>query len=398
MKILLYTICYLFYPLSFLFYRKKNRYAFGSFRGSFNDNAKYLFIYVSTQYPAHIDVAWISQNKETVRRVRSCGLKAYSVFSIRGAWHALTSRYWFFNSYTSDIMYCLSGGAVCINLWHGVGLKRIEYNITSGTLAKRYNKTDLMDVYCHPESFRKPDFFVSSTPFQTTLFSSSFRIPKERCLEFGYSRNEILTQPDSDRMAFIKRYESNDVIELLERMKRYKKALIYMPTWRDSQRNIFVQGMDLERLNKLLANNNHVMLLKPHSNVVINDSVRALSNIILLDGKMDIYPILPYTDVLITDYASVLYDYLLMPDKDVILYLYDYKEYVAERDFYYPYDENVVGQKVYSFDELLQLIASDNYKLNSIERQDIVDRFWGETVGYDSRVKLLDFVENLKNN
>ena len=69
---------------------------------------------------------------------------------------------------------------------------------------------------------------------------------------------------------------------------------------------------------------------------------------------------------------------------------------MAERDFYYPYDENVVGRKVYSFDELLQLIASDNYKLSPTERQIIVDRFWGETVGYDSRVKLLDFVENLK--
>ncbi|MBR6991034.1 MAG: CDP-glycerol glycerophosphotransferase family protein [Bacteroidales bacterium] len=396
MKILLYTICYLIYPLSFLFYRKKNRYAFGSFRGSFNDNAKYLFIYASTHLPSNIEVAWISQNKETVSRVRACGLKAYSVFSIRGAVYALTSRYWFFNSYTSDIMYCLSGGAVCINLWHGVGLKRIEYNITSGTLAKRYNKTDLMDVYCHPESFRKPDFFVSSTPFQTTLFSTSFRIPKERCLEFGYARNEILTQPESERKLFIQKYESEDVPKLLEKIGQYDKTLIYMPTWRDSQRDIFIQGMDLERLNEALANNNQLLLLKPHSNVVINDRVRALSDIVLLDGKMDIYPILPYTNVLITDYSSVLYDYLLMPDKDVILYLYDYKEYVAERDFYYPYDENVVGRKVYSFDELLQLIASDNYKLSPTERQIIVDRFWGETVGYDSRVKLLDFVEDLK--
>ena len=395
MKILLYTICYLIYPLSFLFCRKKNRYAFGSFRGSFNDNAKYLFIYASTHLPSHIEVAWISQNKETVSRVRSCGLKAYSIFSIRGAWYALTSRYWFFNSYTSDIMYCLSGGAVCINLWHGVGLKRIEYNITSGTLAKRYNKTDFMDVYCHPESFRKPDYFVSSTPFQTTLFSSSFRIPKERCLEFGYSRNEILTQSESERMAFIQKYESEDVLKLLESIGRYDKTLIYMPTWRDSQRDIFIQGMNLKLLNDVLATMNQLLLLKPHSNVVIDDSAYALSNIVLLDGKMDIYTVLPYTDVLITDYSSILYDYLLMPNKEVILYLYDYKEYVAERDFYYPYDENVVGRKVYSFDELIQLIASNNYKLSSIERQDIVNRFWGETVNFDSRVKLLDFVASL---
>ena len=44
-RFIVYTICYLGYPLSFLFVRNPKKYAFGSFRGSFNDNAKYLFIY-----------------------------------------------------------------------------------------------------------------------------------------------------------------------------------------------------------------------------------------------------------------------------------------------------------------------------------------------------------------
>ena len=182
---------------------------------------------------------------------------------------------------------------------------------------------------------------------------------------------------------------------MLETIGRYDKTLIYMPTWRDSQRDIFIQGMNLDLLNDVLANKNQVLLLKPHSNVVIEDKLYALSNIVLMDGKMDIYPILPYTDVLITDYSSILYDYLLMSNKEVILYLYDYKEYLSDRDFYYPYDENVVGRKVYTFNELLELIDTDDYSLNPADQQSIVDRFWGETVNFDSRVRLLDFVANL---
>lgn len=78
-----------------------------------------------------------------------------------------------------------------------------------------------------------------------------------------------------------------------------------------------------------------------------------LSNIALLDSTVDIYAILPYTDVLITDYSSILYDYVLMRGKDIILYLYDYEDYVRERDFTYPFDENVVSKRVYTFEELL---------------------------------------------
>ena len=395
MKLLLYTICYIVYPFSFLIIRKKNSYAFGSFRGSFNDNAKYLFIYAS-EHCKDIKIAWISQNKATVNHIRSMGFKAYYVFSLRGVWHALTSKYWFFNSYTSDIMYCLSGGAVCVNLWHGVGIKRIEYNITTGPLSKRYDRSDREDAYCHPEVFRKPDYIVSSSSFQTEFFSMSFRVPKECCLEFGYSRNEILKQSDSERMAFVKKYESESVLEMIEFLKRFDKVLIYMPTWRDSQRDIFVQGMNLERLNNVLAASNEVVLLKPHANVIIDNSVHGLSNVLILDGRMDVYPLLPYTDVLITDYSSILYDYLLMPDKDVILYLYDYKDYVADRDFAYPFDENVTGKKVFNFEDLLQCVSSHDYAVNSESVRHIVDKFWGKSIEYNSCEKLLDFIDGKK--
>ena len=45
MKFLAYLICYLIYPFSFLLPRSRRKYVFGSYRGSFADNAKYLFIY-----------------------------------------------------------------------------------------------------------------------------------------------------------------------------------------------------------------------------------------------------------------------------------------------------------------------------------------------------------------
>ena len=165
-KFLKYLVCYIIYPFSFLTVRRRRRWAFGSFRGAFNDNAKYMFIYTCLQY-RDIEAVWISTNRATVELVRSYGLPAYSVFSIKGLLYALTSKYWIFNSYTSDIMFCLSGNAVCINLWHGVPLKRIEFNIKRGALSDRYVRKTLRERYYHPEAFRRPDVVLSSTPFQS---------------------------------------------------------------------------------------------------------------------------------------------------------------------------------------------------------------------------------------
>lgn len=394
MKFFLHLICYVIYPFSFLFPRKRNRYAFGSFRGSFNDNAKYLLIYTLTHRP-EIDAAWLSLNRNTVKTIRNMGLRAYWTVSPKGLWHALTSRYWFFNAYTSDIMYCLSGGAICVNLWHGVGIKRIEYNITTGPLALRYQKKNKMDVFLHPESFRKPDYIISSTPFQNEFFSTSFRVSVSRCMMTGYPRNSILNTTDDERSAFIDRYEPAETRQLIAKLKNYERVYVYMPTWRDSQLSLFAESMDLKRLNTMLQQQNEFLIMKPHANVLSEVHDTGFTNILFVEGGMDIYPVLPYTDVLITDYSSVLYDYTLLRGKGVILYNYDYEDYVGMRDFYFPYDENVVGKRVTTFDELVKCIENHDYQLPDSERLRLVDKFWGKTSQYNASKEIIDAIENL---
>ncbi len=392
MKTILYLVTYILYPFSFLFIRNKNRIAFGSFRGSFNDNSKYLFLYASNNC-LDTDVAWLSDNGSTVAKVRSLGLNAYKVTSLRGAWYALTAKYWFFNAYTSDIMFFLSGGAVCINLWHGVGIKRIEYNITTGPLARMYEKKDFKNMFFHPQVFRKPDYVLSSTPFQTHFFSTSFRVEGKKCLEFGYPRNEVLVCSEVERKTFLQQYGGEKEKYLYQRMKEARRVFVYMPTWRDSQLELFTQGMDLNRLDAALGQRGDLMLLKPHANVhVVAQEYVKFANLIFVEGETDLYPLLPYTDVLITDYSSVLYDYILMEKKGVILYLYDYSQYVSMRDFYYPFDENVIGKRVYDFDSLLKAMDNEDCMLNDSERLPLVEKFWGDTIHQDSRSRLMNFV------
>lgn len=390
MKILAYIICYLIYPFSFLIPRNKKKLAFGSYRGGFSDNSKYLFLYALEHYSDR-EIYWLSTNHQTVKHVRSLGLPAYWVLSPLGAWKALRAQYWFISSYTSDILFCLSGRATVINLWHGVGLKYLEFNIKTGPLANRYVKRTWKECFYHPECFRRPDYVLTSTECQTRMFSPAFRVPVERCLELGYPRNAILTQPKEDILDFVRKYEPQETLQLIERCSEFDKVYIYMPTWRDSQKNVFAQQMDLQQLSAVLKKQNALLLLKPHPNTIV-DNIYQADNIILVERTVDIYGVLPFTDVLITDYSSILYDYLLMPEKQVILYLYDYSDYVHERDFYYPFDENVVGKQVNTFAELVNVIDEQDYQMDEKDRQRILDIFWGETMKMDSSKAIIEHI------
>lgn len=393
-KFIAYLLCYAFYPISYLFPRTDKILVFGSYRGAFNDNTKYLFLYAN-EHITNRKVVWISTKQSTVKHIRSLGYEAYSVMSLKGLWYALRGKYWFVNSYSSDIAFCLAGSAKIVNLWHGVPMKAIEFGITKGDLAKRYVQRDIRDTFFHPAPFRRPDYMVSTTDFFDEVFSQSFRIDKSQCMQTGCPRNRMLRLPKEDVDTFISRYESNETKALVEKIKQYKTVFVYMPTWRDSQRDCFANGFDLEAFNNCVAQQNACVLMKPHANTIIDKSV-TYSNLFFLDGNVDMYCILPYTHVLITDYSSILYDYILMPDKHVILFHYDYEEYVNSREFIFDIQDNIVGRKVYTFDELIQVISTNDYTMDTTARQKILDKFWGETSDKNScelvfeKLRLLD--------
>ncbi|MBR6017174.1 MAG: CDP-glycerol glycerophosphotransferase family protein [Paludibacteraceae bacterium] len=386
-KFITYILCYLFYPLSYLVPRTKEILVFGSFKGAFNDNSKYLFLYAN-ENKANIRPIWISTCRKTVAYIRHLGFETYWVASPLGFWYALRGKYWFVNSYTSDILFCLSGGAKIINLWHGLPWKCIEFGIKKGTLAKRYSREDKWDVFFHPACFMRPDYVLSGGEMITGIFAYSFRIDKLCCLPYGYPRNILLTKPKESVLAHIERYESNATAALTKKMAQYKLVYIYMPTWRDSQKDLFAKGIDLEALNKEMQEQKALAILKPHPNTAKPEHAD-FTNLVFMDSTTDVYSILPLTDVLITDYSSVMFDYPLMHGKGMILYQYDYEEYIAEREFNFPLEGNIIGRKVTSFDELCETIRKKNFILSEKEREGFIRKFWGETMKLNSCEEIL---------
>ena len=76
------------------------------------------------------------------------------------------------------------------------------------------------------------------------------------------------------------------------------------------------------------------------------------SNIRVLDNESDMYPLFANVDLLITDYSSIFFDFLLT-DKPVLFYPYDKDAYLTQdRSMYDDYDSVTPGHKAYNFEEL----------------------------------------------
>ena len=382
---------YSLYLLSFLMPRDKKKWVFANYIvDAFNDNPKYLFIYVNQHCP-DIKAIYITPDPGIYFQLKKLGLKVYKKKSLAGVWHCLTAKVYFYNAYPADINYYTSGGAVLINLWHGVGLKKIEFNIERGKLTNLYKRKKFFYRLTMPWLYKRPTWFVSSTQFQSIPFSTAFRIPLQKCLDFGYPRNDILLAAEDERLRFIQKYEREETLQLLGLMKNYDKVYIYMPTWRDSIDFLQDTGIDFAVLNDILLANHALLILKLHINTPHIQEITALSNLVLLHGNIDVYGILPYTHTLITDYSSILYDYIIMPEKEVVLYLFDYDRYVDTRDFNYPFMENVAGAIVKNNQDFYKIFDKET-KLESInEISTIRDKFWGNYNG-DASEKIVGFV------
>lgn len=99
-------------------------------------------------------------------------------------------------------------------------------------------------------------------------------------------------------------------------------------------------------------------------------------NIMNFPPGCDVYTILPFTDCLITDYSSIYADYSLM-NKEIILFVFDYLNYVKGSYELEEYNKYYPGTRAYSFKDLLHLIKHNiDCHVSKQEHAFIMKTFW----------------------
>lgn len=364
--IFLYPLTGLFYWLSGFVPRDKNVWVFGSYGNAFNDNSKYLFIHVLDKNP-EIKAIWISGDQDVVDRIRQAGGVAYRRWSLRGLVASLRGGLWFVSAYVSDINYYCSRGVILTNLWHGIPLKNIEFDIKSGPLAKLFNSPTVFEKnILKAPIFRRPQFILSTAEGEVSrIFESAFRVDSHSSLCCGYPRTDIFFYNSTRWNSIVTRWESRETMDLLDKIGHYKECYIYMPTWRDSQPDFMANsGWNFVLMNEELVKRGAILVIKLHAATpeYIISLVGKFSNIHVMKSNEDVYSILPLTSALISDYSSIIFDYLLL-NKPIYYYSFDLISYLSDsRGMYYDYDKVIAGRQIDDpmmiFDDELEVVAS----------------------------------------
>ncbi|MGL6302014.1 CDP-glycerol glycerophosphotransferase family protein [Aeromonas caviae] len=340
-KFLTRLIQFFCYLISFLPKRNKNIWVFGSF-GDFNDNSRYLFEYVSKEHP-EIRCVWISSRNKSVLLASEFG-EAYSTNSLTGLSILMKAGVYIYSAYVRDICWYTSGGAYKVNLWHGIPLKKIEFDIRTPPLVNVFHNATLLDKFKHPHAHIKHDLVLSPSRYVAEYsFISAFRLP-------DISKVIVATYPRVQ--AIIK------INEALKVSDKKEKVFLYTPTWRDSGSDfILSSGLNFNELNEVLFDNNAKLIIKLHPATIINYDVSSLTNISLANNSEDPSTMLAEADCLITDYSSIYFDYLVL-NRPIIFFPFDKNEYLKGREFYFDYDIYTPGVKAYNARELISCIIS----------------------------------------
>jgi CDP-glycerol glycerophosphotransferase len=234
-----------------------------------------------------------------------------------------------------------------LQVWHGTPLKRIGFDIEQPkfTDAAGYLKRFSADV-------AQWDFLVSPNPFSTPILQRAFRYDGE-VLEYGYPRNDVLSSPDTARMA----------AEVRARLgiPAGKRVVLYAPTWRDDQAKTGGYGLDmrldLEQVQRALGPD-HILLVRGHINV--REAVRSGAADCMLDVSRypDIAELYLASDALITDYSSVMFDFAVT-GKPMLFFTYDLEHYRDEvRGFYFDFETQAPGPLLRTSDEVIAALRS----------------------------------------
>nr|WP_249226037.1 CDP-glycerol glycerophosphotransferase family protein [Oceanobacillus jordanicus] len=324
---------------------KENVVFFESFLGkSYSDSPKYIYEYLLNNNLGYKCVWSVRETKDIpgnpiqVKR-----------FSLRYFYYLARAKYWVSNIRLPKSLNKREGN-VYLQTWHGTPLKTLVL--------------DQKDIFSadpkYKENFyiqsRRWDYLSSPNQYSSDIFRRAFKFEKEM-LEFGYPRNDILYQKNND----------SNIKEMKEKLQipLNKKVILYAPTWRDDE--FFSRGnykftlrLELDKMQENLSDD-YIILLRTHYHIAnrldVSDYQGFVYDFSVYDDIAELYLV---SDILITDYSSVFFDYAHLK-RPILFYTYDIEKYRDQlRGFYFDMEQEVPGPLLMTTDEVVNAVENIN--------------------------------------
>ena len=263
------------------------------------------------------------------------------------------AKYWVFNFKIPEHIYPKKE-QVFLQCWHGTPLKRLGYDLVHFDNA--LNTVKGMKKRYKIES-GKFSYFLSPSKTATEKFVSAWNLKEfgkeDIIIEEGYPRNDFLYNFTED--------DAKAVKEKLGIQNCNKKIILYAPTYRGNQHEagvgyVYKEEVDFERLQRELQDK-FIILFRPHyfvANAFDFEKYKGfVYNVADVDDINYLYII---SDMLITDYSSVFFDYANLK-RPIIFHMYDLEHYRDESNgFYFDVEKDLPGKITRNDDELIREI------------------------------------------
>ena len=305
---------------------------FVSFMGTrYNDSPREIFRALEqTDGGRKLRCVWAFETPERYPQLDTVRIDTLSYFMT-----ALRAKYWVTNTNIERGLRFKKRDQIYLNTWHGVALKTI------GNDCPGRNDYDFSSI----------DHMCVSGAHDERVFASAFRVRPERCLRCGMPRNDRLYRTTPEERARLR-------AEL--GIPEGKTVILYAPTWREStdggRTYAIAPPIDLQKWEQTLGAS-HVILFRAHHmttqvlHVQFSDFVRDCTD------YPDINDLMIASDLLITDYSAVAFDYAILA-KPILIFAYDYDAYLAERGTYFDMAERYPSEIYRDEDALLRGLQS----------------------------------------
>ena len=262
------------------------------------------------------------------------------------------------NNIIMPTYYAKRHGQTFVYTWHSITLKSLGYDIIGGKISIGGVISTLLMA----------DYIISANSFMTKIFKESYRLEhiyEGTLIEEGHPRNDLLIHAHRDEM--LKRFEEYGV-----KVDQNKKIILYAPTWKGA--STLQPVMETDKYFKVRENilNNvdksrYQVLIKPHQAVYKKLTAEERRCGVFIPATMDTNEILSAVDLLISDYSSIVFDYLLT-DRPVLFYIPDIADYADNRGIYFK-PEELPGPATEDLNEIINWINNiDSYNSTYGER------------------------------
>lgn len=237
-------------------------------------------------------------------------------------------------------------------IWHASGAIK-----TFGFGDKRVEKRNALARYRYQKVYDTFDYYFVGSDGMAKVFENSFKAKSEQMLKLGYPRSDVLLNPSEMARRHDKAQEKLNMIN-------GRRVILYVPTYREStvhQDN----RLDVETLYQTL-HKDYIFIYRAHPAARQNlkqqfkKMARYPDFFITNNSGFSLVDCLSITDVLISDYSSVVFDYMLLKGKGrLMLYCYDFDYYESTKGVQAHFIEKFPSRICLNSQELIQQIKSE---------------------------------------